>query len=77
MTFKEYLKEKKGKANAETFEGSWDEIKNYIIQNYDKWEYIIFKVPDEKKTATVIPSKYGKKWWEKSTPKDIKRIMVY
>ena len=66
----------KKKINARTYKGSWQDIRKYIVKNYDKYEYICYVDPGTKKESIIIPGKHDIKFLKKATGSDIRRISV-
>jgi len=62
--------------NPKTFKGTWEQIKKYILKNFDKYTYIIFYEPGTKKEMAIIPSKTTKNWIKKAKVTDLKRVAV-
>ena len=62
--------------SSPTIKGSWDEIKAYLIKNYDKYNYIFFINPDTNQESMILPSNYHLDWFKRATPNDLGRISI-
>lgn len=62
--------------NEPPFSGTWKQIKQFILDNYDKYTYIHFISPKTDKESVIIPHKYGRSWIRKAKATDLHRVSV-